>query len=78
LKGARPVCLLAQATERFAGALKYTRYSWLKRMLMKHIAEKEGGDVDTSRDFEYTDWEQVTRFAERFFAALDGAPVSGA
>lgn len=67
-----------QATESFAGALKYTRYSWLKRMLMKHIAEKEGGDVDTSRDFEYTDWEQVTRFAERFFTALDGAPVSGA
>jgi menaquinone-dependent protoporphyrinogen oxidase len=58
----------------FAGALKYTRYSWLKRMLMKHIAEKEGGDVDTSRDFEYTDWEAVTGFAERFFSALDQGP----
>lgn len=57
-------------TASFAGALKYTRYSWLKRMLMKHIAEKEGGDVDTSRDFEYTNFDQVTAFAERFFNAL--------
>ncbi len=56
--------------ESFAGALRYTQYSWLKRSLMKHIAAKEGGHVDTSRDFEYTDWEGVRRFAERFFGAL--------
>jgi menaquinone-dependent protoporphyrinogen oxidase len=61
-------------TESFAGALRYTRYSWLKRALMKHIAGKEGGDVDTSRDFEYTDWNQVTRFAESFIASLPAAP----
>jgi menaquinone-dependent protoporphyrinogen oxidase len=54
----------------FAGALKYTQYSWLKRTLMKYIAAKEGGDVDTSRDFEYTDWDEVTRFAEGFFGDL--------
>ncbi len=54
--------------ESFAGALRYTQYSWLKRALMKRIAAKEGGDVDTSRDFEYTDWNEVTRFAEAFFA----------
>jgi menaquinone-dependent protoporphyrinogen oxidase len=59
-----------QRTESFAGALKYTQYSWLKRKLMKHIAGKEGGDVDTSRDFEYTDWDAVTRFAEGFFGGL--------
>ena len=53
--------------ESFAGALRYTQYSWLKRMLMKHISEKEHGDTDTSRDFEYTDWDEVTRFAEGFF-----------
>ncbi len=56
----------------FAGALKYTQYSWLKRMLMKHIAAKEGGETDTSRDFEYTDWDEVTRFAETFASALAG------
>jgi len=54
----------------FAGALKYTQYNWLKRALMKHIAAKEGGSTDTSRDHEYTDWEQVDRFAQRFFSEL--------
>lgn len=67
-----------QTAESFAGALKYTRYGWLKRRLMRRIAQKEGGDVDTSRDFEYTDWDQVTRFAERFFGSLarGSAPTS--
>ncbi len=41
-------------------------------MLMKHIAAKEGGETDTSRDFEYTDWDEVTRFAETFASALAG------
>lgn len=54
----------------FAGALKYTQYSWLKRMLMKHIAAKEGGATDTTRDHEYTDWDAVTRFVEELAAEL--------
>lgn len=52
-----------------AGALKYTQYSWLKRALMKQIAKKEGGATDTTQDHEYTDWNQVERFADTFFAA---------
>ncbi|MFM9872401.1 MAG: flavodoxin domain-containing protein [Fimbriimonadaceae bacterium] len=39
-----------------AGALKYVEYDWLKRMVMKSIVKKEGGDIDTSQDYEYTDW----------------------
>jgi len=54
----------------FAGALKYTQYSWLKRAVMKRISRQEGGDTDTSQDFEYTDWNDVERFVERFCAAL--------
>jgi len=57
-------------TESFAGALKYTEYNWLKRMIMKQIAKHEGGATDTSRDYEYTDWVQVDAFAERFFGGL--------
>jgi menaquinone-dependent protoporphyrinogen oxidase len=30
---------------------------------MRRIAAKEGGDTDTSRDYEYTDWPAVDRFA---------------
>ncbi|HEY8519535.1 MAG TPA: menaquinone-dependent protoporphyrinogen IX dehydrogenase [Gammaproteobacteria bacterium] len=61
----------------FAGALKYTQYSWLKRALMKHIARKEGGDTDTSRDFEYTDWDDVTRFAEAFAREVAAGAAAG-
>ncbi len=59
-------------TASFAGALKYTQYNWLKRMVMKQIAKSEGGATDTSQDYEYTDWNQVDGFAERFFGSLGG------
>jgi menaquinone-dependent protoporphyrinogen oxidase len=47
----------------FAGALRYSRYGWLKRRLMRSIARREGGDTDTSHDHVYTDWDAVDRFA---------------
>jgi menaquinone-dependent protoporphyrinogen oxidase len=49
-----------------AGALKYTQYGWLKRWMMRRIVAKHGGDVDVSRDYEYTDWDDVRAFADRF------------
>jgi menaquinone-dependent protoporphyrinogen oxidase len=52
-------------TKIVAGALKYTKYSWLKRWMMRRIAGKAGGDTDTSRDYEYTDWNDLRAFAER-------------
>ena len=52
----------------FAGALAYTRYGWLKRTVMKRIAAAEGGDTDTSRDHEYTDWDAVDEFARDVFS----------
>jgi menaquinone-dependent protoporphyrinogen oxidase len=47
----------------FAGALLYTRYGWIKRHLMRSIVKREGGDLDMSRDYEYTDWTVVDQFA---------------
>ena len=47
-----------------AGRLAYSQYNWLVRMLMRRIALKEGGSGDTSRDHEYTDWEQVEKLAD--------------
>jgi menaquinone-dependent protoporphyrinogen oxidase len=47
----------------FAGALVYTQYGWFKRRVMRAISRREGGDTDTSRDFEYTDWAAVEQFA---------------
>ena len=54
------------ATTTAAGALLYTRYNPLIRSVMKRIARKAGGDTDTSRDYEYTDWAALRAFAEDF------------
>jgi menaquinone-dependent protoporphyrinogen oxidase len=53
-------------TKQVAGSLPYTRYNWFIRQVMKRIAAKAGGDVDTTRDYEYTDWQELRRFAEEF------------
>ena len=49
-----------------AGALLYTRYNFFKRWLMKRIVSQHGGDTDTSKDYDYTDWQDVKRFTEEF------------
>ena len=59
--------------ELVAGALPYTRYNFLIRFVMRRISKKEGGDTDTSRDYEYTDWGAVDRFAVDFVEGV-GAP----
>jgi menaquinone-dependent protoporphyrinogen oxidase len=64
-------------TKTVAGALLYTRYGWLKRWIMKLIVRKAGGDVDTSRDYEYTDWNDVRAFAEQFDRLLSEGSTSG-
>lgn len=50
----------------FAGALMYTKYDFITRMIMKKISQTEGRSTDTSRDHEYTDWEEVTKFTNEF------------
>ena len=54
----------------FPGRLAYTQYGWPKRRLMRWISGREGGDTDTSRDHEYTDWEAVHRFADDAAAVI--------
>ncbi len=59
----------------FAGALRYTQYGWLKKRLMSRIAKSEGGDHDTSRDYEYTDWNDVDAFARDAAVLFAVAPA---
>lgn len=60
-----------QTAAAFAGALRYTRYGLLKRMMMKFIASRSGSsDLDTRKDYEYTDWESVDRFVDEFLESL--------
>jgi menaquinone-dependent protoporphyrinogen oxidase len=63
-------------TKHVAGALPYRKYNWLKRWLMLRIVRKAGGDTDTSRDYEYTDWEDVRRFAIDFARRLEAEPAN--
>jgi menaquinone-dependent protoporphyrinogen oxidase len=53
-----------------AGALKYSEYGLLKRFVMRRIAGRASGDTDTSRDYEYTDWDDVDAFAREFTTLL--------
>jgi len=53
-----------------AGALRYSQYNFLVRFVMKRISRKAGGDTDTSRDYEYTDWRVVDRVADELVRAI--------
>jgi menaquinone-dependent protoporphyrinogen oxidase len=50
----------------FSGALLYTQYGFVKRHMMRRIAKEKPGELglDTSRDYVYTEWDAVQRFAE--------------
>lgn len=54
----------------FAGGLPYTKYNSVLRYVMKKISLRVGRGTDTSRDYEYTDWEQVRGFAREFDSLL--------
>jgi menaquinone-dependent protoporphyrinogen oxidase len=59
-----------QLTATFAGALQFSKYGTLKRLLMVVFVGLAGGDTDTSRDYEYTDWDAVEDFAGAFAQRL--------
>lgn len=56
----------------FGGALLYRQYGLIKRLMMKKIVRDKPGNLslDTSRDHEYTEWDDVRRFAEDFLRRL--------
>ena len=57
-------------TATFAGALQYSKYGTFKKLLMRLIVGHAGGNTDTTRDYEYTDWDAVARFADAFARQL--------
>ena len=58
----------ADTTTTFAGALQYLEYDFLTRTLIRLMMRHQGHPTDTSRDFDYTDWDAVERFATEFAA----------
>ena len=54
-----------------AGALPWTRYGAIKRWVMKRKVASISNDLDTTRDYVYTDWDALRRIGQRF-AAVSG------
>ena len=57
----------------FAGALRYTAYNPFIRWMMRQIAKRTGRATDTTRDYEFTDWAEVDRFARDMAARWTSA-----
>jgi menaquinone-dependent protoporphyrinogen oxidase len=62
----RETGLNANIVEPTAGALRYSRYGFFKKLGVRLIAKMYGGDTNASRDYEYTDWDAVDSFARHF------------
>jgi menaquinone-dependent protoporphyrinogen oxidase len=62
-----------QAVISLAGRLAYSQYNFIVRLLMKRIARKEGAPVDTSRDYEFTNWTRVDDVAREFATTVKRA-----
>jgi menaquinone-dependent protoporphyrinogen oxidase len=59
-----------QLVASIAGAVRYSLYGPIKRRVMIVFVGLGGGETDTSRDYEYTDWDAVERFAGEFAQRL--------
>lgn len=58
-------------TASFAGAILYSQYGYFKRSLLKQISRANGLGTDPNRDYEYTNWKAVHRFADDFGGLLN-------
>ena len=48
----------------------YSRYNFAIRFVMKRIARKAGVPVDTSRDYEFTDWTKLHGLVQEFVQSI--------
>jgi menaquinone-dependent protoporphyrinogen oxidase len=58
-----------------AGALMYSKYNMVIKFVMKLIARHEGAPVDTTRDYEFTNW---TKLGQVIDELLGDAPSASA
>ena len=57
----------------FAGALQYQEYDFWTRLLIRTMMKRGGHPTDTSRDYDYTDWDAVDAFAHKCAGMLQAA-----
>jgi len=48
----------------FAGALFYPRYKFFDRIMIQFIMKMTGGETDSTKEIEFTNWNKVTKFAQ--------------
>lgn len=48
----------------FAGALLYPKYKFFDRIMIQLIMRMTGGETDSTKEIEFTNWEKVTKFAQ--------------
>lgn len=56
----------------FGGALRYSQYGFLNRLMFKQIIKRTMPEVATDHDVELTDWDEVEAFAADFAAFVEG------
>jgi menaquinone-dependent protoporphyrinogen IX oxidase len=81
-KELRPLGWTPDVVEIVAGARNYTRYGFFLRQLFRWVSQLAGGkDLDTSRSYDYTDYDALRRFgsamAARVAPANTGQPIAG-
>jgi menaquinone-dependent protoporphyrinogen oxidase len=54
-----------------AGAVLYTKYGPITRLMMKFASRTAGRDTDTTRDYVYTNWSEVDQFMHGFIDTLE-------
>ena len=57
-----------------AGAVPYTRYGWIKKRVMRIQCRRAGVETDITRDYEYTDWDELRHVTTAFLARLVPRP----
>jgi menaquinone-dependent protoporphyrinogen oxidase len=58
------------STATFAGALQYREYDFVTRLMMRLLMRHMHHETDASRDYDYTDWDAVDRWARELVPAL--------
>lgn len=63
------------ATALFAGGMAFSRMNWLMRRIMIVSDRRAGRMRDPSRDYDYTDWDEVDRFARELASRAVREPL---
>lgn len=53
-----------------AGALRYIEYDFFKRWMARRLADSRGAPIDSSRDYEFTDWTALASFVNVFLKSV--------